>query len=263
MAEQTECEGNVISPLGSFKKISCVSSASVVTTTTTVSYSTRTVSTLTPASPAPVISLTGSAKPPVIGGVRGYEYVRVEGLNMIYRQAVNLKKERDESKRENEKLKKMLKSLQRKEKVALAPAQADSDTTTAVSPITSSWLTMLLQLRALSSTELQKARVTIATQARLMADKREIKRLTIKVATLTHCNNQAHLVMQQNMAGYPSSTTESVFDSTTSDVDPEEEVTQEPAPAEAPRVDLPTRGDDSVQISQIYKRRCSHLKIFN
>ena len=215
MAEKVDCEGNIISPLGSFKKISSVSSASEVqlslpvsvccsspsttlTTTTTVSYSTRTACTLTPASPAPVISLTGSAKPPVMGGVRGYEYVSVDDLNMIYSQAVKLKKERDLTQTENEKLKK-----------------------------------------------------TITTQAKQMVDKkRENKRLTAKVATLTHDNNVAHLALQQNMSTYSSSITGSVFDSTTSDVDPEEGVTPEPAPAQSPRADLPRR-DDSIQISQM------------
>ena len=215
MAEKVDCEGNIISPLGSFKKISSVSSASEVqlslpvsvccsspsttlTTTTTVSYSTRTACTLTPASPAPVISLTGSAKPPVMGGVRGYEYVSMDDLNMIYSQAVKLKKERDLTQTENEKLKK-----------------------------------------------------TITTQAKQVVDKkRENKRLTAKVATLTHDNNVAHLALQQNMSTYSSSITGSVFDSTTSDVDPEEGVTPEPAPAQSPRADLP-RSDDSIQISQM------------
>ena len=215
MAEKVDCEGNIISPLGNFKKISSVSPESVeqlllpvsvcsaspcttLTTTTTVSYSTRTACTLTPASPAPVISLTGSAKPPVMGGVRGYEYVSVDDLNMIYSQAVKLKKERDLTQTENEKLKK-----------------------------------------------------TITTQAKQMVDKkRENKRLTAKVATLTHDNNVAHLALQQNMSTYSSSITGSVFDSTTSDVDPEEGVTPEPAPAQSPRADLPRR-DDSIQISQM------------
>ena len=280
MAEKVDCEGNIISPLGSFKKISSVSSASEVqlslpvsvccsspsttlTTTTTVSYSTRTACTLTPASPAPVISLTGSAKPPVMGGVRGYEYVSVDDLNMIYSQAVKLKKERDLTQTENEKLKKILKSYQRKEKERQLPrsastvkthdnaTQVDDDGAADVSSLTNGWLTMPLQLRAQSYTELQKARATITTQAKQMVDKkRENKRLTAKVATLTHDNNVAHLALQQNMSTYSSSITGSVFDSTTSDVDPEEGVTPEPAPAQSPRADLPRR-DDSIQISQM------------
>ena len=207
MAEKVDCEGNIISPLGNFSSASVVqlplsvsspSPCTTLTTTTTVSYSTRTACTLTPASPAPVISLTGSAKPPVMGGVRGYEYVSVDDLNMIYSQAVKLKKERDLTQTENEKLKK-----------------------------------------------------TITTQAKQMVDKkRENKRLTAKVATLTHDNNVAHLALQQNMSTYSSSITGSVFDSTTSDVDPEEGVTPEPAPAQSPRADLPRR-DDSIQISQM------------
>ena len=111
--------------------------------------------------------------------------------------------------------------------------QADSDTTD-VASLTS---------------ELQKARVTIATQAKQMVDKkREIKRLTSKVATLTHYNNQAHLALQQNLSS--SSITGSVFDSTLSDVDPEEGVTPEPATALPPRAELPRR-NDSNQISEM------------
>ena len=253
MAEQTDCEGNIISPLGSFKKISCVSSAgdvqlspvsvscsspcNTLSTSTTVSYSTRTHFTLTsPSSPASVISVRSA---PVTGGVRGYEYVSVDDLSMIYRQAVKIKNERDFAQKQNEKLKKMLKSRERKEQAKQLPTsvsvktsdtavQVDGDDAGAVSSHTSSWLGMLLELRAQSSTELQKARVTIATQAKQMVDKeREIKRLTIKVSTLTYDNNQAHLALQQNRPGYSSSTTESasitgsVFDSTVSDFVPD------------------------------------------
>ena len=262
--------------MGSFKKISCVSSAgdvqlspvsvscsspcNTLSTSTTVSYSTRTHFTLTsPSSPASVISVRSA---PVTGGVRGYEYVSVDDLSMIYRQAVKIKNERDFAQKQNEKLKKMLKSRERKEQAKQLPTsvsvktsdtavQVDGDDAGAVSSHTSSWLGMLLELRAQSSTELQKARVTIATQAKQMVDKkRENKRLTAKVATLTHDNNVAHLALQQNMSTYSSSITGSVFDSTTSDVDPEEGVTPEPAPAQSPRADLPRR-DDSIQISQM------------
>lgn len=276
MADNIDCEGNIISPLGNFKKISPVSPTNAVQlpvvsvcstplyTSTTVSYCTRTPFTLTaPSCPASVTSVSlADAKSPVLGGVRGYEYVSVADLTMIYNRAVKIKKERELTQKQNEKLRKMLKSCQRKEKsqkqlsVPTAPAlvttsdiatQADNDTTT-VSPLTSSWHSLFLQLRAQSSAELQKARDTIATQARQMVDKeKEIKRLTSKVATLTHYNNQAHLALQQNLS---SSITGSVFDSTLSDVDPEEGVTPEPAPVLPPREEPPRR-DDSNQISQM------------
>jgi hypothetical protein len=108
-----------------------------------------------------------------------------------------------------------------------------------------------MQLRAQSSTELQKVRATNTMQAKKMLSKeREIERLTSKVASLTHDNNQAHLALQQNMSVYSSSITGSVFDSTMSDLDPEKSVTPEPAPTLPPAAELP-RLDDSIQISRM------------
>ena len=53
--------------------------------------------------------------------------------------------------------------------------QADSFTT-AVSPLSSNWLAMLLQLRVQSSTELQEARNTNSLQTKkVLAQKKEIK----------------------------------------------------------------------------------------
>ena len=82
----------------------------------------------------------------------------------------------------------------------------------------------------------------------MVGKEREIKRLTSKVATLTHYNNQAHLALQQNLSSF--SITGSVFDSTLSDVDPEEGVTPEPATALPPRAEPPRR-NDSNQISEM------------
>ena len=123
--------------------------------------------------------------------------------------------------------------------------QVDVDSTT-VSSLTSSWHTLLLQLRAQSSTELQKARDTNTMQAKkILAKEREIERLATKVASLTHDNNQAHLALQQNMSVYSSSITGSVFDSTMSVDDPDEGVTPEPAPTLPPLAELPRRLDSN------------------
>ena len=78
---------------------------------------------------------------------------------------------------------------------------------------------------------------------------KEIKRLTSKVATLTYDNNQAHIALQQNMSVYTSSITGSVFDSTVSEVDPEEGGVS-PAPALPPQAELPKR-QDSILISRM------------
>ena len=155
----------------------------------------------------------------------------------------------------------MLKSCQRKEKAEQLhrspdpvqtsdiATQVDGDTT--MSSLTSSWHNLLLQLRAQSSTELQKTTTTNTMQAKkMLSQEREIQRLTSKVASLTHDNNQAHLALQQNMSVYSSSITGSVFDSTMSDLDPEKRATPEPAPPLPPPAVLP-RLDDSVQISKM------------
>ena len=70
-----------------------------------VSYSTRIPFTLTTPSPASVTSVSSvGAKSPVTGGLRGYEYVSVEDLTMIYSQADKIKKERDLALKQNERL---------------------------------------------------------------------------------------------------------------------------------------------------------------
>jgi hypothetical protein len=167
----TDCEGNIISPLRHFKKISPVSSASVVQlplpaamcnppqctaliTSTTVSYTTKTPFILTSPSPVSVTSVTSAdAKPPVTGGLRGYEYVSVDDLKMIYKQAVKIKKERDLAQNQNKKLSKVLKSCQRKEKnkqLSRSPAHVTTSdiatqvdgASTIVSSLTSSWHTL-------------------------------------------------------------------------------------------------------------------------
>ena len=128
-----------------------------------------------------------------------------------------------------------------------------------VSTLSINWANLLMQLRSQSSSQIQEMRAAItAKDSQLKHQRREITRLSTKVATLTHDNNVAHLALQQNSSTYSPSTTESVsitgsvFDSTVSDFEPETlEITKSPDVFLTSPAKITRRREESGQITRM------------
>ena len=162
----------------------------------------------------------------------------VSDLAKVYEIAVKTKQQLASAQMEIKKMSKVLKSRRRRAANILSRPSVLTqmrDVTTqvveapAVSCLCNSWANLLMQLRSQSSSQIQELKATVAAKdCQVKHQKREVDRLNIKVATLTHDNNLAHLAMQQNMPTYSSSSstgsvsiTGSVFDSTMPDSEPE------------------------------------------
>ena len=124
----------------------------------------------------------------------------------MYEIAVKTKQQLDSAQMKIKKMSKILKSRKRRSDCVLSMASAkrvDMATQVAeapVSPLSNNWANLLLELRSQSSLQMQEMRATIdAKDSQLKYQKKEIERLAIKVATLTHDNNLAHLSLQQNL----------------------------------------------------------------
>ena len=189
-------------------------------------FSSTKLSVLLPPSPPPRASASGPAPTPCTR--RGVlpaavspplSPLLVSDFTKVYDIAVKTKRQLDSAQMNLKKMSKVLKSRKRRGETMLSmPSAAQTQRIDEVSSLSNSWTNLLVQLRSQSSSQIQEMRATIAEKdLQLKHQKRDIERLTTKVATLTHDNNLAHLSLQQNMSTYSSSITGSVFDTTMSD----------------------------------------------
>ena len=200
-------------------------------------FSSTKLSVLSPTSSPPRASASGPAPTPCTR--RGVlpaavspplSPLLVSDFTKVYDIAVKTKRQLDSAQMNIKKMSKVLKSRKRRGETMLSmPSAAQTQRIDEVSSLSNSWTNLLVQLRSQSSSQIQEMRATIAEKdIQLKHQKRDIERLTTKVATLTHDNNVAHLALQQNMSTHSSSSitgsisiTGSVFDSTVSDSEAE------------------------------------------